>query len=125
MLTHNDIATILAKAAAYDHRKPSHTQILAWHEALNPNLTLQDALNLTALHYAHSTERLMPAHINTLYKQLIRQRLEAPGKQSQLPPPEIAEEIVNDPQKWLTWKRQQTHQTKTTPTTKEIHGTHQ
>lgn len=64
-MTPAEAAKVLAKASAYDQRTVGHTDVLAWHEAL-ADLGYDDAMAAVARHYAHTTDRLMPAHIRRL-----------------------------------------------------------
>lgn len=64
-MTPAETAKVLAKASAYDQRTVGQTDVLAWHEALR-DLGYDDAMAAVAKHYAHSTDRIMPAHIRRL-----------------------------------------------------------
>ena len=61
-MTPNDAARVLAKAAAVDQRTVGDADVLAWYEIL-ADLDPQDCLDAVKLHYAESTDRLMPAHV--------------------------------------------------------------
>lgn len=66
---------VLAKCAAFDNRQPSQAAASAWAEALDPNLTLADALRIVRDHYANSREWIMPADINRRSREIRRQRI--------------------------------------------------
>jgi len=68
-----DIASVLAKAAAFDQRTVGQADILAWHEALH-DLDPADALAAVTRHYASSEVRLMPVHVRRIALDLARDR---------------------------------------------------
>lgn len=77
-----DASRVLAKAAAFDNRKPSAAAAAAWAEALD-DVPLQEALDLVSVYYATNREWIMPADINRLWKERRHTRLR---EARQLPP---------------------------------------
>lgn len=63
-MTPSDIATVLAKAAAYDQRTVGKADIAAWHEILHP-YELADALQAITRHYTETRERIYPNNVIT------------------------------------------------------------
>nr|DAE82753.1 MAG TPA: Loader and inhibitor of phage G40P [Caudoviricetes sp.] len=103
-MTPQEAAKVLAKAAAYDNRKPDPTASLAWAEALDRDLPLQDALRIISEHYRDERAWVMPADINRRWRALGRERL---AKAERLGLPDAPADIADNPQAWLTWKRTQ------------------
>jgi hypothetical protein len=77
-----DIASVLAKAAAFDQRTVGQADILAWHEALS-DLEPADALAAVTRHYASSEQRIMPVHVRRHATELRRQRRELEREEQQ------------------------------------------
>jgi hypothetical protein len=73
-----DAARILARASAIDNRDPSVAADEVWCNALNQaGLTFahfQDCLTAVDIHYARSTDRLMPAHLIGIVREQARDR---------------------------------------------------
>lgn len=103
-MTPQDAAKVLAKAAAYDNRQPNEAAALAWSEALDRDLPLPDALRIVCEHYRDERVWIMPADINRRWRTLGKTRL-ADAERRGLP--EAPDDIADDPQAWLTWKRTQ------------------
>lgn len=103
-MTPQEAAKVLAKAAAYDNRQPNEAAALAWSEALDRSLPLQDALRIVSEHYRDERAWIMPADINRRWRALGRERL---AKAERLGLPAAPANIADDPQAWLTWKRTQ------------------
>lgn len=82
-MTETDIQRILARAAAYDGRRPDPIVVEAWLAAIG-DLNPDDALNAVVEHYAHSTEWLKPAHLRTIVKRKRAERLR--GADQAVPP---------------------------------------
>lgn len=76
-MTPQEAAIVLAKCSAFDNRQPSQAAATAWGEAIDEDVTLQDALAIVRDHYANSRDWIMPADINRISRQLRRQRIEA------------------------------------------------
>lgn len=74
-MTPQEAAVVLGKCAAYDNRRPDPATTAAWAEALDPNLTLADALAIVRDHYAESRDWIMPADINHRSRDIRRQRI--------------------------------------------------
>ena len=74
-MTPQEAAKVLAKAAAYDNRQPNEAAALAWSEALDRSLPLQDALRIVSEHYRDERAWVMPADVNRRWRTLGRERL--------------------------------------------------
>lgn len=103
-MTPQEASKVLAKAAAYDNRQPDQAAALAWSEALDRDLPLQDALRIVSEHYRDERAWIMPADINRRWRTLGKTRL-ANAERRGLP--DAPADIADDPQAWLTWKRTQ------------------
>ena len=67
----SEISTLHAKISLHDYRFiVDEYKIMAWHEVLDPNMTLDDGLECVTRHYASSTEMIMPAHVNKIWKEI-------------------------------------------------------
>jgi hypothetical protein len=103
-MTPQEAAKVLAKAAAYDNRQPNEAAVLAWSEALDRDLPLADALRIVSEHYQDERAWIMPADINRRWRTLGKTRL---AEAERLGLPEAPDDIADDPQAWITWKRTQ------------------
>lgn len=100
----HEAARVLALASAYDNRRlgtkdEARAKAAAWAEALDPRMSLDEAIALTRDHFATSNEYFVPAHLNRAYKALRARRLNAAIE----PPP--PEHVRNDPAAELAWRR--------------------
>jgi hypothetical protein len=59
----SEVATILAKIAAYDRRTVGEADVEAWAEALDGLVTVQDAMTAVRDHFRESSEWIMPVDI--------------------------------------------------------------
>lgn len=84
-MTPQETTLVLAKCATYDNRQPSQATAVAWHETLDPRITLQEALDIVTRHYQTSREWIMPSDINNAYEQIRLQRINSHGP---ITPPE-------------------------------------
>jgi hypothetical protein len=75
-MTPAEVAKVLTKASAYDLRTVGQADVIAWHEALS-DIELADALEAVARHFRLSTDRLMPAHVRQLVRDIRDERLRA------------------------------------------------
>lgn len=75
-LSRDDVIDVLTACAALDHRRIGESDIDAWSATLRPDLTRPLCLAAVAAHYMASTDRAMPAHINTLAVGIRRDRAE-------------------------------------------------
>lgn len=96
---------ILQKATAYDNRNPDPATIAAWAEALDPDITLPDALTAVTAHYASTRDWLMPSDINHHCQQLRTQRITADKDTG----PALPEGLQDQPQVEAAWRRHYTH----------------
>lgn len=99
-----EAAQVLAKAAAYDNRQPDQTAALAWAEALDQDLPLQDALRIVGEHYRDERAWVMPADINRRWRALGKARLETAQRMGLPEPPD---ELADTPGDWAAWKKAQ------------------
>ena len=67
----SEISTLHAKISLHDYRFiVDEYKIMAWHEVLDSDMTLNDGLECVTRHYASSTEMIMPAHVNKIWKEI-------------------------------------------------------
>lgn len=92
---------ILAKCSAFDNRKPSLAVAQAWSEALDPSVTVQDALQIVVAHYAQSREWIMPVDINRESRRIQRERLDAVKASGAIEPPSE----IQDGRAYADWKQ--------------------
>lgn len=103
-MTPQEAAKVLAKASAYDNRQPNEVAPIAWSEALDQDLPLAAALRIVSEHYRDERAWIMPADINRRWRTLGKTRL---AEAERLGLPEAPDDIADDPQAWITWKRTQ------------------
>lgn len=60
----SEVQQVLAKCAAFDARKPDPGAVMAWADALDPEVTLRDALEAVTVFYSQHRERIMPSDVN-------------------------------------------------------------
>lgn len=99
-----EAAQVLAKAAAYDNRQATQAAALAWAEALDPDMPLQDALRLVGEHYRDERAWVMPADINRRWRSLGRARIETAVRMGL---PGTPDELADDPAAWVAWRKAQ------------------
>ena len=79
----HDVQRVLAKCAAFDNRKPDPMAVAAWSEALDRDVTVQDALAAVSVYYANTRQWIMPSDVNAACRamrgQRIRDELDARG----------------------------------------------
>ena len=97
-----EAAKVLAKAAAYDNRQATQAAALAWAEALDPDLPLQDALRIVGEHYRDERAWVMPADINRRWRSLGKARLETAVRMGLPAPPD---ELADNPGDWHAIQR--------------------
>lgn len=99
-----EAAQVLAKAAAFDNRQATQAAALAWAEALDKDLPLQDALHIVSEHYRDERNWVMPADINRRWRALGKARLESAERMGLPGPPD---ELADTPGDWIAWQRAQ------------------
>lgn len=68
-------ARILARAAVIDNRDPSATADTMWADALTEaGVHYWDCMQAVTVHYGRTTDRVMPAHIVTIAREIARDR---------------------------------------------------
>lgn len=75
----SEAAVILAKISAYDRRTSGDADAEAWAEALDGQVTIQDALTAVRDHFRESTEWLMPAEVIRRAREIRRRRVREIG----------------------------------------------
>lgn len=60
----HDVQRILAKCAAFDNRKPDPMAVAAWSEALDRDVTVNDALTAVSTYYSQTRAWIMPSDVN-------------------------------------------------------------
>lgn len=75
-LTRDDIIDLLTADTPGTYRKVGETDIAFWSATLRPDLHRELAFEALRIHYIHSTDRVMPAHINQLAVQIRKDRAE-------------------------------------------------
>lgn len=103
-MTPTEAAKVLAKAAAYDNRQATQAAALAWAEALDQDMPLQDALRIVGEHYRDERNWVMPADINRRWRSLGKARLETAVRMGLPEPPD---ELADDAGAWAAWKKAQ------------------
>lgn len=71
----HDVQVILAKCAAFDNRKPDPMAVAAWSEALDRDVTIQDALTAVSTYYSQTRQWIMPSDVNAACRALRSQRI--------------------------------------------------
>ena len=67
----SEVSTLHAKISLHDYRFiVDEFKVLAWFEVLDSALTLTDAYECVTRHYSSSTEMIMPAHVNKIWKDI-------------------------------------------------------
>lgn len=78
-MNHSEVAKLLALAASRDQRTVGDADVLAWHEDLE-DLDFADAREALRRHFRESTDRLMPAHIRRLVREIRAERRRVAAK---------------------------------------------
>jgi hypothetical protein len=90
-LTPSEAAEVLAVAKLVDNRQFDATTAMAWAQLLEPTITLDEALQALARHFATSTDYLMPAHVN---QQVAAVRLERKQRIRDAGPPDFPDGLT-------------------------------
>lgn len=97
-----DVQVVLAKCAAFDNRKPDPAAVVAWADALDRDITLQDALDSISEYYSQSREWIMPADVNAACRarraRRIREEIERNGQL-------LPEGLSDEPTSEVRWRR--------------------
>lgn len=78
-MTPGEVAEVLGRCALYDYRDVTKYDVVAWYPVIGHH-ELGDAIEAVVRHYAESTERIMPAHINRIVRQIREERRRAERK---------------------------------------------
>ncbi|MER7331635.1 MULTISPECIES: hypothetical protein [unclassified Micromonospora] len=68
-MTPGDVARLLGTCALYDYRETSKHDAVAWYAVIG-DLDFEEASEAVRRHYRDSTERIMPAHVRAIVKQI-------------------------------------------------------
>lgn len=72
-MNRSEAAMMLAQMQAYDQRTVGESDVIAWH-ALLVDAPFEDCQEAVRRHYAEQTDRIMPAHVRRLVRDIIRER---------------------------------------------------
>jgi len=72
-MTPGDTARVLGACALYDNRTTGIADAAAWHAVIG-DLDYDDAMEAVRRHYRDSTDRIMPAHVRRLVKEIRAER---------------------------------------------------
>jgi hypothetical protein len=84
-MTPGDAARVLAACALYDNRTVGHADAAAWYQTIG-DLPVDDALEAVARHYRESTERMMPAHVRRIVREIRDERARATPHEARMLP---------------------------------------
>lgn len=93
-MTPGEVAEVLGRCALYDYRDVTKFDVAAWYAVIGHH-DLGDAIEAVVRHYADSTDRIMPAHINRLVKQIREDRRRLEQKPEVLALPSRFEDDIN------------------------------
>lgn len=99
-MTPQEAAVVLGKCASYDKRRPDPVTAASWAEALDPNLTLTDALTIVRDHYAESGDWITPADINRRSRDIRLQRIKNAERISPVLPEGLEDEPIVE-RRWI------------------------
>lgn len=110
-MTEEGVRSLLAVAMAFDHRRPGAADIAAWSDAAErARWDFRDAQEAIKIHYATSTEYLMPGHVTAILR---ANRRQPPSAREALalpagPPAGLhrVRELIDDVARRLGWQRQ-------------------
>jgi hypothetical protein len=68
-MTPAEVVDVLAKCAAYDQRTVGSVDVMAWFDVIG-DLDRDDALAAVTRHYRDTADRIMPAHVRQLARQI-------------------------------------------------------
>jgi len=84
-MTPDDTVDLLTECATYDQRTVGETDVRAWYKAIG-HLDRDDALAAVARHYGRTRERIMPADIAQLVREIrIERQARQPHESRALP----------------------------------------
>lgn len=72
-----ETAQMLAQMQAYDQRTVGEADVIAW-QALLADAPFEDCQEAIRRHYAEETDRIMPAHVRRLVRDITRERQMSP-----------------------------------------------
>lgn len=93
-------AALLSWASATDNREVTPEASIAWADALDDHVTLEDGKAAITAHRRSSTDWLMPLHVNTEVRRIRKIRTDAIGDVN--PPGELADRPALE----NSWKRE-------------------
>ncbi|RKR92821.1 hypothetical protein BDK92_7303 [Micromonospora pisi] len=68
-MNRSEVAILLGLAATRDYRHIGDTDVLAWHQDLE-DIEFEDAKLAVSLYYRENTDRIMPAHVRRIVRQI-------------------------------------------------------
>jgi hypothetical protein len=94
----SETALILAQMQAYDQRTVGESDVIAW-QALLADASFQDCQEAVRQHYAEETDRIMPAHVRRLVRDITRARQVSPWAPGQhgVPKDQAMPEVESGP----------------------------
>ena len=63
-----EVQLVLAKCAAFDNRAANPATVLAWTDALDRDVTVDEAIAAVTTHYASSRDWIMPSDVNRIVR---------------------------------------------------------
>jgi hypothetical protein len=72
----SETATVLAQMQTYDQRTVGEHDVIAWHAVLS-DAPFEDCQEAVRRHYAEQTDRIMPAHVRRLVRDITGERASA------------------------------------------------
>lgn len=98
-----EVQLVLAKCAAFDSRRPDPATVLAWADALDRDVTVDDAIAAVTTYYAGSRERIMPSDVNAaclaMRAQRIRDEIDRKG-------PLLPDGLADEPALEARWRKE-------------------
>lgn len=94
-----DASAVLTYASAGDNRTVTREAALIWSEALDPEITIDEARRAIVSHFANSGDYLKPSHVNTIVRGW------RAARNRDLPPVTPPRDLADEPLREIEWKR--------------------
>jgi hypothetical protein len=91
-MTPGDAARVLAACALYDNRTVGRADAAAWFQTIG-DLPVEDALEAVARHYRESTDRMMPAHVRRIVREIREERARATPHEARILPSRFEDDL--------------------------------